>query len=101
MQKNKHHFKTAAEIYAESIGAILPKSTPHKIDSFWMAYNSSRCKTAMLCISIIVTTGFIISESTGNPSFKLHQVMIILLGYWMRRTSKAQENRLIESAKHE
>lgn len=101
MQKNKHHFRTAAQLYAESIGAILPKhNNPYKIDTFWEAYNSSRCKTAMLIISILLIAGFIAAELCSIET-KISTYIIIILGYWMGRTSKAQENRLKESGKHE
>jgi hypothetical protein len=84
-------FKTAAQIYAEEMSH--PKNNPHKIDTFWEVFNSSKCKTAMLIISILLTAGFVISEVIGNNNPTLHSCFIVIVGYWMGRTSKAIENR--------
>jgi len=102
MPRNNHppKFRTAAEIYAGTIGALPLKNNPNKIDTFWEAYNSSRCKTAMLIISILMIAGFIIAELC-NIETKISTYIIIILGYWMGRTSKAQENRIKESGHSE
>ena len=90
MEGNKD-FKTAAQIYAEEISSM--KNNPNKIDTFWEVFNSSKCKTAMLILSIILTLGFVISECIGNNNPTLHSCFIVIIGYWMGRTSKAIENR--------
>lgn len=67
-------------------------NNPYKIDNFWEAYNSSRCKTAMLIISIIIIAGFAICEVLGNSNPTLYNCFVIIIGYWMGRTSKSKEN---------
>lgn len=96
MEENKD-FKTADEIFREELRSegILKdhRNNPYKIDTFWEVFNSSKCKTAMLIISVMITIGFIVTQVTLNPSPTLHSCFIIVIGYWMGRTSKAIENR--------
>ena len=70
----------------------MQRNNPYKIDTFWEVFHSSRCKTAMLVISVIVTIGLVIAEILGTPNPTLHQGFIIIMGYWMGRTSKSKEN---------
>ncbi|MFA6897775.1 MAG: hypothetical protein WCQ96_05870, partial [Patescibacteria group bacterium] len=63
-----------------------------QIDSFWETFNSSRCKTAMLLITILVFLGVVVAEVLGTSSAFLHECAIIILGYWSGRSSKAKEN---------
>lgn len=90
-------FKTAEEIFRDEVRDYYAKTpshnNPHKIDTFWEVFNSSKCKTAMLIISILLTAGFVISEVLGNNNPTLHSCFIVIVGYWMGRTSKAIENR--------
>ena len=90
-------FKTAEEMFQEEIGdfnnKLKNRNNPLKIDTFWEVFHSSKCKTAMLVISIILTAGFVISEVIGNNNPTLHSSFIVIVGYWMGRTSKAIENR--------
>lgn len=94
-------FKTAEEIFHEQIAECyrnhpdpkILRNNPLKIDTFWEVFNSSKCKTAMLIISIILTAGFVASEVLGNNNPTLHSCFIVIVGYWMGRTSKAIENR--------
>ena len=89
-------FKTAQEIFQEELEEVYTrvktKNNPNKIDTFWEAFNSSKCKTAMLIISIIMTIGFVANELIGNNNPTLHSCFIVIIGYWMGRTSKAIEN---------
>ncbi len=62
-----------------------------KIDSFWEAFNASRCKTAMLLISIIIALAFAGSQLLQVESQELNAAIIIIIGYWAGRTSKAKE----------
>lgn len=63
----------------------------NQIDTFWEAYNSSRCKTAMLVISLLVFAGVVISEVIGTPSELLKTLAIVIVGYWTGRTSKSKD----------
>lgn len=65
-----------------------------EIDTFWEAFASSKCKTAMLMITFLICLGFVISEILARPSEPLRAALIVLIGYWSGRTSKAQENRV-------
>jgi len=109
MQRNNPEFKTADEIFHEQVAECFKKdpnmhkikhNNPNKIDTFWEAYNTSRCKTAMLIISILLIAGFIIAELCSIDT-KISTYIIIILGYWMGRTSKAKENKLKESGHSE
>lgn len=63
----------------------------NKQSSFWKAYNSSRCKTAMLIISLIVFTGVVASELLGHPSDFLKDTAVIIVGYWAGRSTKSND----------
>lgn len=69
----------------------------NNIDSFWESWNASRCKTAMLIISSLVTLGFVIAEALGHPSAPLQSGFILVVGYWAGRTSKAKENQQLDA----
>ena len=56
-------------------------------DNFFNAFNTSRCKTAMLVLSIIVVLGFVISECMGHPSASLEKLSYIAFGFWTARYS--------------
>ena len=78
----------------------MRRNNPYKIDTFWEVFHTSRCKTAMLIISIIITTGLVITEIIGTPNPTLHQSFIIVIGYWMGRTSKSKENMRYEGIRY-
>ncbi len=61
------------------------------IDTFWEAYNASRCKTAMLVFSVIAFLGYVVSVLLEKKSDDLHLIVLALLGYWMGRASKARD----------
>lgn len=61
---------------------------------FWGAFADSRCKTAMLVISIIVILGAVYAEMTGVASENLTTWVAFIIAFWTGRTSKAQENLL-------
>lgn len=67
-----------------------------QIDTFWEVFNCSRCKTAMLVITMIIFLGVTYAEMTGTNSSFLQQVAIIVIGYWTGRSSKAKENETAE-----
>jgi hypothetical protein len=62
------------------------------INNFWKAYNSSRCKTAMLVISIIVTLAFSIDQIWGSGNQDLAKAFFAVMAYWIGRTSKSKES---------
>lgn len=64
------------------------------VDSFWEAFNSSRCKTAMLVITIMLTLMFGISVLFNRPNEELTVFMGIALGFWTGRSTKAKDNRI-------
>lgn len=61
------------------------------VDSFWETFNTSRCKTAMLLITVLVFLGVVVAELMGNNSIFLQQCAVIIVGYWSGRSSKAKE----------
>lgn len=62
------------------------------ISHFWKAYNSSRCKTAMLIISVLITTAFCIDQIWGSGNQDLAKGFFIVIAYWIGRTTKAKES---------
>lgn len=79
----------------------MQRNNPYKIDTFWEVFHSHRCKTAMLILSIIITSGLVVTEIMSIPNPTLHQSFIIIIGYWMGRTSKAKENVRYEGIRYE
>ena len=66
--------------------------TNNNINHFWKAYNSSRCKTAMLMISIIITLAFSLDQIVGSGNQDLAKAFFAVIAYWIGRTSKSKEN---------
>ena len=62
------------------------------MNGFWKAYNSSRCKTAMLVLSILVTLAFCIDQIAGSGNQDLSKGFFIVIAYWIGRMSKSKEN---------
>ena len=105
MQKNETGFRTAEQLYAEELPRLLDRmekveNKTDTVDTFWEAYNTSRCKTAMLIISVLVVIGFVVSEIYGLQN-NLYACFIIITGYWMGRTSKAKDNEIKERKANE
>lgn len=63
------------------------------ITTFWGVWNESRCKTAMLLISLIVVFGVVASELGGVDSEFLRAASLTVIGYWIGRHSKHKEGR--------
>ena len=61
-------------------------------DNFWKSYNSSRCKTAILTISIIITIAFSLDQIFGSGNQDLAKGFFILIAYWLGRNTKSKEN---------
>ncbi len=59
---------------------------------FWSAFHSSRCKTAMLILSIIITTAFCIDQIWGNQNQNLTILCFSAVFFWSGRMTKAKEN---------
>ena len=64
----------------------------NNISHFWKAYNSSRCKTAMLIVSVIITLAFSIDQIWGSQNSDLAKGFFVVMGYWIGRSSKSKEN---------
>lgn len=64
------------------------------VDTFWETFNSSRCKTAMLVISVLFTLiyGYTIVKGIENEQLAL--IMIGIIGFWSGRGSKAKDNKV-------
>lgn len=60
---------------------------------FWKAYNSSRCKTAMLMITAVITVSFCIDQLFGSQNQTLTTAFFSSMFYWTGRSSKAIENK--------
>lgn len=67
--------------------------TKENINHFWRAYNSSRCKTAMLMITFVITIAFCIDQLLGTPNQNLTTAFFAAMLYWTGRSSKAIENK--------
>lgn len=63
-----------------------------KINSFWHAYNSSRCKTTMAVISIVVVLALAITEIFQVGSPRIWEAFLIVMGYWVGRGTKVKDS---------
>ena len=70
---------------------LSPNKMTKEIDTFWETFNMSRCKTAMLVISIIITLSFAATEIFGQSNNNLEIAFFVVIGYWTGRTTKAKE----------
>lgn len=61
------------------------------IQGFWASYNSSRCKTVMAIISVLITSAFIFDQIWGNQNSDLAKGFSIIIGYWIGRGSKVKD----------
>lgn len=64
------------------------------VDRFFEAFNMSRCKTAMLVISSLITIGFVAAELLQIPSENLKLIMIGVFGYWTGRFIKGKDRNI-------
>ena len=60
--------------------------------NFWKSYNSSRCKTAMMIISMMITLAFCLDQIWGSGNQDLAKGFFAVLAYWVGRSSKSKEN---------
>ncbi len=65
-------------------------------DSFWETFNSSRCKTAMLLISLVVVFVWGISVLMQIPNEELTVIVMGIVGFWSGRSSKKKDIRISE-----
>ncbi len=73
----------------------MKKETDYNLtDRFFEAFNSSRCKTAMLAISIILVIGYIITIFLQVPSEELKTIVVIVIGYWIGKTAKNKDKNM-------
>lgn len=72
----------------------MPKQLKDFQDNFWDAFNSSRCKTAMLVLSIILVIGYVITIFIQVPSEELKTIVIIVIGYWIGKTAKNKDKNM-------
>lgn len=65
------------------------KRSKRILNGFWSAFNESRCKTAMLVISILITLIYGITVIGQIPTSGLREIVLIILTFWFGRASKA------------
>ena len=63
-------------------------------DRFFEAFNSSRCKTAMLALSIILVLGYVVTIFLQVPNEELKTIVIIVIGYWIGKTAKNKDKNM-------
>lgn len=61
------------------------------VDTFWENFNMSRCKTAMLGISLMITAGLVFTECSGRSSEVLVMAFFTVIGFWSGRTTKSKD----------
>ena len=59
--------------------------------NFWKVYNSSRCKTTMTILSIIVVLALVTMELLQIPSDRMWEAFLIVIGYWVGRGTKIKD----------
>ena len=73
----------------------MEKETDYNLtDRFFEAFNSSRCKTAMLAISILLVVGYIMTVLIQVPSEELKTIVIVVIGYWIGKTAKNKDKNM-------
>lgn len=78
--------KNALRRYEVMFGSAGP------VDTFWESFNSSRCKTAMLLISVLFTVGYIYTVIAQIPNEEMTVLMMGIIGFWSGRSSKSKDN---------
>ena len=68
--------------------------TKQIIDTFWENFNASRCKTAMLGISLMVTLGLVFTECVDKSSEILTMAFFSVMGFWTGRSTKAKDKHI-------
>lgn len=61
------------------------------MNNFWKIYNSSRCKTTMSILSIILVVALAVTEIAQIPSPRLWEAFLIVMGYWVGRGTKVRD----------
>ena len=64
------------------------------VDTFWENFNASRCKTAMLAISVLVFFGVVLMELMGGSNLFMQYLAVSILGYWTGRTTKQKDKHI-------
>ena len=64
------------------------------IDTFWENFNMSRCKTAMLGISLMITAGLVFTECLNKSSEVLTMAFFTVIGFWTGRSTKAKDKNM-------
>ena len=60
--------------------------------NFWKVYNSSRCKTTMSILSLIIVLALCITEVFQAPSPRIWEAFLIVMGYWVGRGTKVRDD---------
>jgi hypothetical protein len=63
-------------------------------DSFWESFNSSRCKTAMLIISIVVVLIWGVTIVAQIPNEELTVIVMGIIGFWSGRSTKVKDHKI-------
>ena len=64
------------------------------IDTFWENFNASRCKTAMLGISLLITSGLVFVECRQASSEVLTMAFFAVMGFWTGRSTKSKDKHI-------
>lgn len=67
-----------------------------EIDNFWGIVGDPKCKTAMLILTMMIFAAALYAEVSGSGTDTLKMWGFAIIAYWTGRTSKAQENRVLE-----
>ena len=67
-----------------------------EIDNIWGIVGDPKCKTAMLILTMMVFFAALYAEVSGGGTETLKLWGFTIIAYWTGRTSKAQENRVLE-----
>ena len=61
------------------------------MQNFWTIYNSSRCKTTMSVLSLVIVLSLAITEIAQCSSPRLWEAFLIVIGYWVVRGTKVRD----------
>ena len=64
------------------------------IDTFWENFNMSRCKTAMLVISVLIVLCYCLTVLFQIPSEGIKELVLIIIGIWAGKALKNKDKNM-------
>ena len=62
-------------------------------NNFFQAFNSSKCKTTLMIVSIIISMAFALDQVFGSCSADLAKGFFAVMAFWWGSYSKSKDNK--------